>query len=189
MEQEGKVANIDLDGTAANFNKAVLRDLNAIRSPDEPEFTSEHLRHPPDWLEARLSLIKKQPGFWRNLEEIPLGMRVIELIRGAKFKLNVLTKGPKRTTSAWTEKAEWSAEHIPDANVTITMSKGLVYGRVLMDDWPSYITEWLEHRPRGLVLMLDHSWNQGFEHPNVVRIRGEEDFPEVMRRLAEAASR
>lgn len=189
MEESEKLANIDLDGTVANFNKAVVTKLNVIRSPHEPEFTSKDLEDPPEWLDARLSLIKKQSGFWRNLELIPLGMQVVGLIREAKFILNVLTKGPKRTTSAWSEKAEWSAEHLPDAMVTVTMDKGIVYGRVLFDDWPAYITGWLKHRPRGLVLMLDHPWNQGFEHPNVVRIRGEEDFPEVRTRLAAAAAR
>jgi 5'-nucleotidase len=183
------IANIDLDGTAANFNKAILAGLNAMRGPLEEEYTSEHLDNPPEWLDARLSLIKRQPGFWRKLETIPLGLQVIDLIRKAQFRLNVLTKGPKRTTSAWTEKAEWSAEHIPDAQVTITMDKGIVYGKVLFDDWPTYILRWLEWRPRGLVLMLDHSWNQGFSHPNVVRIRGEQDFPEVVARLAERAAR
>jgi 5'(3')-deoxyribonucleotidase len=178
------VANIDLDGTVANFNKALLAALNEIRNPDvEPEYTSAHLDNEPDWLAARMSYIKRSPGFWRNLEPIPLGLRVVELIRDAGFRLNVLTKGPKRTTSAWTEKVEWVHEHLPDAQVTITQDKGLVYGKVLFDDWPAYITRWLEHRPRGLVLMLSHSWNQDFKHPNVIRVMGDETFPDVAEAL------
>jgi hypothetical protein len=78
---------------------------------------------------------------------------------------------------------------LPDAQVTITQDKGLVYGKVLFDDWPGYITRWLEWRPRGLVLMLDHSWNQGFQHDNVIRITSEADFPRVIEALkARAAS-
>lgn len=178
------VANIDLDGTVANFNKGLLSALNEIRNPIEPEYTSQHLDNPPDWLEARMGYIKRHPGFWRNLEPIPIGLQVVDLIRDAGFRLNVLTKGPKRSTSAWSEKVEWSHEHLPDAQVTITESKSLVYGKVLFDDWPAYVSGWLRWRPRGLVLMLDHPWNQEYSHPNVVRIRGEGDFPEVQRTLA-----
>ncbi len=178
------VANIDLDGTVANFNKGLLSALNDIRNPAvEPVYTSQHLDNAPDWLEARMGYVKRHPGFWRDLEPIPLGLQVVQLIRDAGYRLNVLTKGPKRSTSAWTEKVEWAQEHLPDAQVTITMDKSLVYGRVLFDDWPAYITPWLERRPRGLVLMLDHSWNQGFKHPNVVRITSKADFPDVAEAL------
>lgn len=183
-----QVANIDLDGTVANFNKGLLTPLNLMRSPTEPEFASAHLDEPPDWLEARMSYIKQHPGFWRNLEPIPLGLQVVELIRDAGFRLNVLTKGPRRTTSAWTEKVEWAREHLPDAQVTITQDKGLVYGKVLFDDWPGYITRWLEWRPRGLVLMLDHSWNRTFKHDNVIRITSAEDFPAVIEALKARAA-
>ncbi len=184
------VANIDLDGTVANFNKGLLTALNEIRNPtQEREYTSQDLDDPPDWLEARMGYIKRHPGFWRNLETIPLGLRVVELIRDAGFRLNVLTKGPRRSTSAWTEKVEWSHEYLPDAQITITEDKGLVYGKVLFDDWPAYINRWLDHRPRGLVLMLDHSWNQGSQHPNVIRIKNEDDFPAVAEALHVRAAR
>lgn len=183
------VANIDLDGTVANFNKGMLTILNETRNPIEPEYTSKELDNPAPWLEARMWYIKRHPGFWRNLEPIPLGLKVVKLIENAGFHLNVLTKGPKKTTSAWTEKADWAAIHLPDAHVTVTTDKGLVYGKVLFDDWPDYITRWLEWRPRGLVLMLDHPWNQGFEHQNVIRITGESSFPAVVAALqARAAS-
>ena len=75
-----------------------------------------------------------------------------------------------------------------DAQVTITEDKGLVYGKVLFDDWPNYITRWLKWRKRGLVLMLDHPWNQSFFHPNVIRIKGPEDFPRVEEALAARAA-
>jgi 5'(3')-deoxyribonucleotidase len=186
--QSANVANIDLDNSVANFKKKIIHDLNMMRGPTEEEFTVKHLDDPPPWLDFRLKLIKRQPGFWRNLEVIELGMKVVGLIREAGFSLNVLTNGPRRNHPAWTEKVEWSTNVLPDANVTVTMEKGLVYGKVLFDDWPPYILSWLAHRPRGVVLMLDHEWNQGFEHPQVVRIQGEEDFPEVRRRLAARAA-
>jgi hypothetical protein len=56
--------------------------------------------------------------------------------------------------------------------VTITHDKGIVYGAVLVDDWPEYVTSWLEHRPRGLVIMPAHNHNVGFAHSQVVRYDG-----------------
>tara|TARA_Y100000310_G_C20512920_1_gene729762 strand:+ start:436 stop:588 length:153 start_codon:yes stop_codon:yes gene_type:complete len=49
--------------------------------------------------------------------------------------------------------------------MTITEDKGIVYGKVLVDDYPCYIKRWLENRPRGLVIMPAHSYNRDFEHP------------------------
>lgn len=170
------VALIDMDGTLCDFAGAMDEALMALMSPLEKMDAVARQLVPGDpsetkWLKARKRLIKAQPGFWRNLAPIPEGFAVLEHVRRAGFSLNILTKGPFRTTSAWSEKVDWVRQYVPDAKVTITEDKGLVYGRVLFDDWPPYIERWLEWRPRGLVVMLDHSWNQDFQHPNVFRYR------------------
>jgi len=56
--------------------------------------------------------------------------------------------------------------------ITMTGNKGLVYGKILVDDFPPYIEAWLKHRPRGLVIMPAHRWNEKFQHPNVLRYDG-----------------
>jgi hypothetical protein len=120
------------------------------------------------------------------------GFQVLDVIKEIGFSLNVLTKGPFKTTSAWTQKVDWSREHLGDIPVTITEDKGLTYGRVLFDDWPPYIKDWLAWRPRGLVVMLGHTWNQGFVHPNVVRIDRSNlnaDLEVVRKRLQEVYDR
>ena len=70
----------------------------------------------------------------------------------------------------------WFQKHVrpkaPEAKITITQDKGLFYGTFLVDDWPEYIERWLEHRPRGLVIMPAHSWNQNFQHSQVIRYDG-----------------
>ena len=47
-----------------------------------------------------------------------------------------------------------------------------MYGKVLVDDWPEYISRWLKWRPRGLVIMPASQSNAGFTHPQVIRYDG-----------------
>jgi hypothetical protein len=158
-----RVALIDLDGSVADYDLAMNQALAELAAPGEPEGEGP-------WMKARRRLIKNQPGFWRNLPRLEEGFMVVELLKEIGFDLNVLSKGPFKATAAWSEKIEWCREHLGDTTVTITETKKRTYGRVLFDDWPPYITDWLSCRPRGLVVMLGHPWNQGFTHPNVVRV-------------------
>jgi 5'-nucleotidase len=184
-KQPEKIALIDLDGTIADYDQNMRRELLKTLSPVEHEQYGELIksgdiyetRH--DWLNARADLIKKQTGFWRNLPLIADGYAIYQLLGQLGYRRVILTKGPKRTTSAWTEKLEWCQKHVPHASVTITQDKGLVYGKVLFDDYPPYIERWLEWRPRGKVLMLDTLYNQGFEHPQVLRITSSSFFSDV----------
>lgn len=168
VKEREPVALIDLDGTLADYDSAMVGRLAELQSPDEPPIEANWGSGPP-WLEARRDLIKSQPGFWRNLPKIIDGFAVLDIINEVGFETHILTKGPFRTTSAWTEKVEWVRTMLPHVPVTISEDKGLVYGRLLFDDFPPYVERWLEWRPRGLVIMLDQPWNQGFEHPNVFR--------------------
>jgi 5'(3')-deoxyribonucleotidase len=172
MRTPGEIALIDLDGTLADYDTAMRDALERLRSPHEPPLGSDvHDAEP--WLDARQNLIKQNPGFWRNLARIQRGFEVLDVLRELSFRLMVLSKGPTKATNAWTEKLQWVQEHLPDARVTIGEDKSMVYGRVLFDDWPPYVQSWLEWRPRGLVIMLDHLHNRGFEHPRVLRYHGD----------------
>jgi FMN phosphatase YigB (HAD superfamily) len=198
MPELEPIALVDLDGTTADFDGEVRRKLVEMANPDEdtsPE-ALERLRKEP-WMKARRQLIKAQRGFWRNLQPLRAGLYVVRLMRQLRFRIVVLTKGPHRLTEAWTEKVQWAQEHIPDAGVCIVdaedSGKGLVYGKVLFDDWPAYIESWLEWRPRGLVIMTDQPWNQDFKHLNVLRFHpagGPRGHMEELRaRLEEARDR
>ena len=171
MPSSEPIALIDLDGTLADFSGAMKTQMAELATPSElleyPNLENEDL----PWVKARRQLIKKQPGFWESLAPIPEGFAVLEKLRQFDFDLNVLTKGPHSTPSAWAEKVNWCQKHVPDAQITVTQDKGLSYGKVLFDDWPDYILRWLEWRPRGLVIMLDQPHNQDFQHPNVFRYR------------------
>jgi 5'-nucleotidase len=184
---EDQVALIDLDGTVADYDGEMDRNLQLLRGP-----TEEHFRgwdDVPPHIEARRNLIKRQPGFWRSLPRLELGFHIVEELRALQFLLHVLTKGPKYTTGAWTEKADWCRENLPDAFVTVTQDKSLVFGKVLVDDYPPYFEKWLEVRPRGLVICVAHDWNGVYArdgakaHPNVFRYNGSnrEELRSVLR--------
>lgn len=186
MTESERVALFDLDCSLADYEKAIAEKLAHIMSPleqslDWPELLAgEH----PDWLKARLALIKREPGFWENLPLIPFGMEVYQMMGTLDYKRMILTKGPLSNPVAWQEKISWCAKHVPTAGVTITHDKGLVYGKVLYDDYPPYITRWLKWRPRGKVLMLDAPHNRDFSHPAVLRCY-REDFPSQQEHILE----
>ena len=86
----------------------------------------------------------------------------------------MLTKGPVSKPPAWAEKVQWFDRHLKGLaeGITTTHDKGLIYGKVLVDDWPAYIGRWLEWRPRGLAILPAHPHNEGFAHPNAIRYDG-----------------
>jgi len=161
-------ALIDMDGTLCDYAGALQTELHNLCGLDadigDPQY------------KKIIDLLKRQPGFWRNLRVIPSGLKMVSILEKAGFEVHVLTKGPYKTTSAWSEKVEWCREHLPGVPVTITENKSLVYGRVLFDDWPPYCEAWLKFRPRGLVIMPAYSYNKGFDEKypgQVVRMTGD----------------
>jgi 5'-nucleotidase len=160
----------DLDETLANYSKALLRDYSGICHPDEPKIDLLSDDEHPSFVKDRIKLIRSQRDWWLNLEVLPLGFAIYEMAREMGFDIHILTKGPWTTPHAWTEKVLWVRKHLnSDTKIHITEDKSLVYGKVLVDDYPKYISAWLNNRPRGLVIMPDHHHNRKFHHPSVIR--------------------
>lgn len=167
--EDPRIALFDLDGSLANYVKKLYKELELLRGPNEStaDDYNDNLPH----IAARQLLIKNTPGFWLNLERIEAGFKVFDLVKSVGYKQHVLTRAPRVGINAWSEKAQWCEINLPNVDVTVTKgSKGLTYGRVLFDDWPPYMLDWLQHRPRGLGIMLSQPWNVGFTHPNVIII-------------------
>ena len=167
-----KIALFDMDGTLCNFSKAIMNGFDLLNDHDQAEEAIELFDQGgqmPDWVVNQYDMIKQRPGFWRDLEPISSGFMILKMAQEIGFTPHILTKGPKRTTSAWTEKVEWCHAHLGnDIDITITQDKGLFYGRVLVDDFPNYMNRWLEWRPRGLGIMPVADNNKTYIHPCVV---------------------
>lgn len=187
-----KVALIDMDGTLCDYEGRMRRDLEQLQGPDEPPLPADLYDLPPH-LEARAFLIKSSPDWWLNLPKIESGFFIVALCRKIGFRINVVTKGPWKTTSAWTQKVQWIQRHASRElaqvdDISIVTNKGRHYGRVLFDDWGPYVQSWLEHRPRGLVVMPQTSYNRDIHHPNIVHWTGDNQ-DEVADRLLHAYER
>ena len=165
---DSKVALVDMDGTLCDYEGSLKKELSKCLSQDGVDIWDKKYKYLRD-------TIKRVPGFWKNMSIISNGWTVKAMLEMNGFDLHILTKGPHNNPEAWKEKLEWCRKNLGDVSVTITENKSLVYGRILFDDYPDYCESWLKHRPRGLVLMPAHSYNEGFdeEYPDqVVRVTG-----------------
>jgi hypothetical protein len=179
----------DLDGSLADYDKAVLTGLSVLKDPENIDFASPREAYAFPHIKARMELITKQPGWWLNLEPIPMGFQILELAKNIGFQINVLTQGPKWNSLAWKEKVEWCQKHLGnDVDIHITRNKGMVYGKFLYDDYPEYMLKWLEYRPRGLGIMPENAQNKSFKHPQVVHWTGN-NLDEIATRLQRAYER
>ena len=184
-----KIILLDLDGTVADWDAAMIRDLQRCLPidyyPKIEIWMKEERRNRPEWVENLMSVIRNQVGWWFNLEPLDLGMHLFELIKSSRWdwEINVLTKGPATKPNAWMEKVQWCTKYLGTVPVTVCANKSLVYGRVLVDDYPPYMEQWLKYRPNGLGIMPAHFHNRGFKHPNVIRVNSEKDLPLVKRAL------
>ncbi len=174
-----RVALFDLDDSLADFTGAMLRDLNRLRHPSEPEATHDDISSSEPHLLARVAMIKSQPGWWRLLRPLAVGSIVLQECRRVGYEVHVCSRSPKKLPVAWMEKVQWAQAHVdPDVDIKLVADKSLVYGRLLFDDYPGYITPWLKARPRGLVVMPQTQSNADFRHPRLIRVRTSDVFDE-----------
>ena len=161
-----------MDGTIADYDGQMQKDMAELASPEEPqeEIGYDKPHSPHIW--ARMKMIKARGEWWENIPKLKLGFDVLDILREFDFYISILTQGPKENPVAWSHKVAWCMKNVPDLDITITRNKGLVYGKILVDDYPEYIMQWLQHRPRGLVIMPAQNWNLNFKHDNVIRYDG-----------------
>lgn len=173
-----KIALFDLDGSLADFDRAMRRDLRLMRSPGEPAIADDTNLHDLEkkfsHIKARMDFIKSKPGWWRMLPRIESGFAIVREAQSIGYHIDILTKASRKQSQAWMEKVQWCEEQpeLAKADIHVTMNKGLVYGKLLFDDFPDYMMKWLRHRPRGLGIMPVTPYNGAYSPPNVVKYHG-----------------
>jgi len=166
------VALFDLDGTLCDYDRALLEKLEELRSPHEPQYTSS-IRDAPPYMKKRADMIRASEEWWENLPKLQLGWDILEIAKSLDYRIMILTQGPKKNPSSWSGKKKWIDRNLgEEVDVTITRDKGLIYGKVLVDDFPDYVKRWLKWRTRGIVIMPTNESNQDFTHPNVIKYDG-----------------
>lgn len=175
MAAPRRIALFDLDGSLADYELALTRDLRSLQSPAEEDLTDDLWgaeKH--GYINHRMRMIKTQPGWWLRLPRIEMGFEVVREAQRIGFEVQVLTKGPGSLPAAWKEKVEWCAlqPELAGCPVHIVTDKSQVFGHVLYDDYDPYMRAWLEARPRGLGVMPPRRGNEGFSHHNLFRWDG-----------------
>ena len=173
MTQIEKIALFDMDGTLFDHRGPLIRDLEYLRSPGEPEWTSDVIDDSPEYIKRRASLIRQSSEWWENLPKLQLGWDVLEIAKELEYRIMILTQGPRSNPSSWAGKKRCIDKNLgSDIDMTITRDKGLVYGTLLVDDFPPYAKRWLKWRKNGLVIMPASDENSGFSHSQVIRYDG-----------------
>jgi hypothetical protein len=166
------VALFDMDGTLCDYERKLLKDLKRLRAPNEPDF-AENVNGLPEHIRRRADAIRASQDWWAKLPKLQLGWDVLGVAQELKYRIMILTQGPKWNPAAWTGKKLWIDRNLgPDVDITITRDKGLVYGKVLVDDWPPYVESWLAWRRNGLAIMPANRFNEGYSHDQVIRYDG-----------------
>lgn len=173
VDAHDPVGYFDMDNTLFDYEGQMRRDMEKLLAFCETLPDNLWDESMP-YLKARMDLIKSVPGWWRNLPKFQLGWDVYEVAKALGFDINILTKGPKSKPHAWAEKVECITKHFGcDISIDIVGStKKRAWGLFLVDDYPEYVKGWLQHRPRGLVVMPAQPYNLQFKHPNLIRYDG-----------------
>ena len=186
-----------MDGTLFDYDSTMKKSLLAVTPPEfHEEISSCNDIHKfgkhGDWARNLIDLIRRDPGWWRDLPKLEAGWDIYKICKEIGFCCHILTKGPSSKPTAWAEKVECIYKHFGDGmSIDIVgdpKSKGNMYSRVLVEDYPDYLQGFIDHRPRGLGILIDHPSNRSFMHENVIRYRGD-NFGEVRAALQAAYDR
>ncbi len=180
------IALFDMDGTLCDHDGALFNSLEKLRSPKEPVFRPPIRDDAPEYIRKRAFLIRDCKSWWENLPKFQLGFEVWSLANALAYRRVILTQGPKKNPPAWQGKKLWIDRELgPETDIIITRDKSLVYGRVLVDDYPPYVSAWLAHRPRGLAIVPASRENANFRHKQVIRYTGD-NYTEVYKAMEKA---
>lgn len=174
MSKIETIVLFDMDDTLFDHNGQLIRDLEKLSNPSEPKLTESNLFKLPQYIRERTFRIREKKEWWANLPRFQLGWDIWNLTEELDYSREILTKANLKNPAMWMGKVECIVKNMGDRTpLTITSSsKSRHYGRVLVDDFPEYCSNWLNYRPRGLVIMPAHEYNKHFSHPQLIRYDG-----------------
>lgn len=173
MPKIENIALFDMDGTLCDYDAGLLRELRGLVPPGTELPTLPLSEHAPEYVKSLVTLITSRERWWAELPQFKLGWDIWEISKEMGYRPMILTQGPRNKPEAWSGKKRWIDKNLgPDTDITMTRDKGLVYGKILVDDFPRYIARWLEWRERGLVIMPANPSNAEYKHPQVIRYDG-----------------
>lgn len=184
-----KIALFDMDGVLCDYEKQLAEDLEKLRAPCEKQIKEVFGKDIPPHVKNRMHLIKNNTSWWASLPKYKLGWDIFKLAKKIGFRTIILSKNPGYNPEALTGKKIWVENNMgKDMEVILTADKGVVYGRILVDDYPEFAKRWLEHRPNGIVIMPESSLNKSFKHPQVIKYNGR-NIKQVQEAMKKAYSR
>lgn len=166
------IALFDMDGTLCDYDAGLIREFERLLPPETPMPKMPMTRDSPKYIQNLANLIRSSEEWWATLPKRQLGWDVLNIAKDLGYRLMILTQGPRSNPRGWSGKRIWAETYLPDVDMTITRDKGLVYGRVLVDDFPPYIERWLTWRKNGIVIMPATETNTTFSHHQVIRYDG-----------------
>ena len=179
------IALFDMDGTLFDYEGALKEELEKIKYPGEPEIDF-NFKDNPQYIKNRIDLITKSESFWNDMPKFQLGWDVLEIAKKLDYDIMILTQGPRKNPSAWSGKKKCIDKHFgEDFDITLTRNKSLIYGKILVDDFPGYIREWVKWRKNGKVIMPANNFNKDYHHPQVLRYDGSnlEEVREIFKEM------
>jgi hypothetical protein len=158
-----KTAFIDLDRTLADFDYAIAKIAG------KEDFTEEEMI-------KIYNENKSKSGFWLSFPVIQKNLILAQEIQKLGFRIHILTKGPKTSINAWSEKFQWVKENLTslgslgeDFDMSVTFDKSVFQGDILMDDYPPYFEKWMlnnSHNPMVIMPLTRH--NKDYENDKIL---------------------
>lgn len=184
---------VDCDGVQASFHAAYLNVLNLVSErPDGNPWIFEDFLTFNDYscfgeenAEWVWKYIDAQPGFVRDLEDLPGSRWGVEYLRTAVARrggfVGCLT-APHMGPYWVPERYDWlKARGFTLSQICMSSNKGHAPGDVLIDDKYKNCTEWLKTSPNGRCFLLDAPYNQSLKHNDrIIRCDG---WDEVISKL------
>ena len=172
MNKIEDIALFDMDGTLCDYDVAMFKELEKIRGPEEQQYRPLEDGTAPEHIKRRMELISSREEFWVDMPRLKLGWDILEIAKELGFRNMILTQAPKKEHLALSGKKKWLDKNLPGIDFTMTRDKGLVYGKVFVDDFIPYIERWLTWRKNGLVIMPAGKHNERYLHEQVIRYEG-----------------